>query len=117
MENGSTGPVDGRVYVDESGVTGFVEKPGAKGLGLLLGVVVRESDDAAVRKALQPSFERFVKALPSGMKPHITDAFASPDRAVGTVAAETREMYEQIAMQQPVTVIYEAISASAFARR
>ncbi|MEO6325971.1 MAG: hypothetical protein ABIT01_00860 [Thermoanaerobaculia bacterium] len=117
MTSAPTTPIDARVYIDESGEKGYVDVVNPSEFGLLLGVIVRDCDGNALRAALQPYFDSFVRALPPGMKPHITDAFASRDPAVCAVATSTRASYQQVARSSPITVVYEAISASGFARR
>jgi hypothetical protein len=110
-------PQEACAYIDESGAKGFVNAARPGEFGLLLAVVVRSVDETELRRKLDPAFQTFVRALHAGMKVHITDAIASGDAALQATAVATRDAFLRTANDAPLAIIYEAISATRFARR
>lgn len=98
-------------YVDEAGSRGFSRnlKPERDNeLGLFCALVFPAERIDAMRSQFAEGYNRFIKAMPPGSTPHITDAFEPGKEAWAAVARTVRDEFFTLICELQIGVIYEA---------
>lgn len=98
-------------YVDEAGARGLVRDLTSerdRDFGLMCAVLFEPEGHAKAIQNFTPPFDAFRKAMPSGAKLHITDAFKPGNEAWRAVAETVREEYIQLIRSTRSMVIYAA---------